>query len=87
MAVLGFEEISGLSAAKALTIPAGTRFARVQAVTQNVRFRLDGTNPTSAIGQRIAVGETVELSNDMAMAAAKFIEETASAKLEVHYYG
>lgn len=83
---LGHVQITSLSAAVGLgTVPTGTKYAIIQAETQAVRWRDDGTNPTTAIGERITT--TNELYYDGDFSAIKFIEETASAKLNIAYYG
>jgi hypothetical protein len=87
--VLGFQQITSLSAATALTVPAGARFCSIRAEAQNVRYRKDGTNPTAAIGEQLkaAADQPLTLSIESGMHQAKFIEEASAAKLNVHYYG
>jgi hypothetical protein len=86
MKALGYQQITSLSAATALTVPAGAVLAMCTPETQAVRWRDDGSNPTASVGYPLAVG--AELRYDAAqMAAAKFIEQVASAKLNVVYYG
>lgn len=83
---LGYQQITSLSAATGFTIPAGTSYAVVQAESQPVRWRDDGTDPTATVGMRIPVGDAL-IYTAQTMAKIKFIEETASAKLNVSYYG
>lgn len=86
MKQLGYQQLTSLSGATGLTVPAGTALALCIPETQAVRWRDDGTNPTSSVGQPVAVG--AELRYDGAgLAALKFIEQAASAKLNVVYYG
>jgi hypothetical protein len=61
-----------VAAVAQLTVPAGCNQAVVQADGANVRFTLDGTTPTTALGFRIVNGTTITLSAVDA-AAAKFI--------------
>lgn len=49
-----------------------------------VRYRDDGTNPTAAIGMPLAIGETLEYTGDLSK--LKFIEQVATAKLNITYY-
>lgn len=81
----GRQTVTGLSAVKTLTIPDGTIFALIQAQTQNVRWTDDGANPTSSAGMRLTAWQTLEYDADLSK--LKFIEESASAVLEVTYYG
>ena len=81
----GYQQITSLSSATALTVPAGASFAIIQAETQAVRWRDDGTNPTATVGQPLAIG--VDLVYRGALSAIKFIEQTASAKINITYFG
>lgn len=83
---LGYQQVTSLSAAVGLTIPAGTQVALVQAESQSVRWRDDGTNPTATVGMVLGAGETLEYDSGK-IGALKFIEVAASAKLNVSYYG
>lgn len=86
MRQLGYQQLTSLSAATALTVPAGTILALCTPETQAVRWRDDGTSPTASIGQPLPVG--AELRYDAGgLALIKFIEQVASAKLNVVYYG
>lgn len=82
---LGYQQLTSLSAATALTVPAGARFALLKTETQPVRWRDDGTNPTAAIGMLLDVGD--EFWYTGALKKLKVIETTASATLNVAYYG
>jgi len=79
----GYEQIAP-STATGLTVPAGASMALIQSVTQNVRWRDDGTSPTSSVGMRISAGEEFWYTGDLD--AIEFIEEVASAELNVSYY-
>lgn len=88
---LGFQQLATLTSAIGLTLPAETdtlhkpRYAVIHAEGQAVRWRDDGTNPSTTVGMRILAGG--ELVYDGNLSAIKFIEETGSAKLNVSYYG
>lgn len=80
-----YVQLTSLSSATALSgIPAGVIFAWIQAETQAVRWRADGVDPTASVGSVIAAGATLEFSGNMS--AIKFIEVTASAKLNIVYF-
>lgn len=81
----GYEQITGLSSVKTLTVPSGATFAVITAETQAVRWRDDGTSPSATVGMPLANGSTLEYNGDLA--AIKFFEQAASAKLNVAYYG
>lgn len=57
----------------------------IQAQDQNVRWRDDGTDPTSTVGMIIYAGDFFPYNGDLT--AIKFIEMAASAKLNLAFYG
>lgn len=81
---LGYQQITDLSSAVGLTIPSGTTLALIVPETQNVRWRDDGTNPTSTVGMPIYIGASLSYDGDLNK--IKFIQEAASAKLNISYY-
>ena len=81
---LGYQQITSLSSATGLTVPQGATLALIVLETQNVRWRDDGTNPTASVGMPIFVGASLSYDGDFNK--IKFIEETASAKLNISYY-
>lgn len=89
---LGYQQITSLSAATGLTVPtvdsSGNKqqptFALIIAETQAVRWRDDGTAPTASVGMPLAVGVPLQYDGDLTK--IRFIEQTASAKLNISYY-
>lgn len=84
----GAGQYASLTAARTLatvvgTIPTDATHLWIECEAQNVRYRLDGTDPTAAIGLRlIAGGQGAGVMLTRAQwANAKFMEETATAKL------
>jgi hypothetical protein len=81
---LGYQQITSLSAAQALTVPAGATSAVITAEAQAVRYRDDGTAPTATVGLPLAAGTMLQYTG--ALSAIKFIEQTSGAKLNVLFY-
>jgi hypothetical protein len=81
---LGYQQITSLSAAAALTVPTGTTSAVIVAEAQAVRYRDDGTAPTSSVGIPVAVGAVLQYTGRLG--AIQFIEQTSGAKLNISYY-
>jgi len=79
-----FQQITSLAAATGITAPAGATLAMIQAETQNVRWRDDGTDPTASVGMIIAAGDILMYTGDFS--EIKLIEVTGSAKLNITYY-
>jgi hypothetical protein len=82
---LGYQQIVGLVASTALTLPAGAKLAVVVTEAQAVRWRDDGTAPTAAIGMSLPVGVNLEYGGPN-LAAIRFIQQAATATLNVSYY-
>jgi hypothetical protein len=82
---LGYQKITPLSApAKALTVPARTRSILVKCETQSVRWRDDGTDPTTTDGFRLDSGEEFWYTGKPQK--LRFLEETSGAVLHVSFY-
>ena len=90
--VLGYQQITSLSAATKLTVPqkdlnglAGTpRIAIIILEAQAVRWRDDGVAPTASVGMPLAAGVTLQYDGDISQ--IQFIEQTGGAKLNITYY-
>jgi len=73
------------TSALTLSVPLAARGILMQALSQNIRYTLDGTTPTAAIGFQLKAGDPpifVELSHKIVM---KFFRETSGAVLEYEY--
>jgi hypothetical protein len=81
---LGYQQITSLSSSTALTIPTGATYAIICAETQAVRFRDDGSAPTSSIGMPLAVGACLTYDGNLSL--LRFIQQTSSATLDALYY-
>ena len=81
----GYQQLTSLSSAAALTVPSGATVALIQAESQSIRWRDDGSNPTTTVGMVLAAGESVFFTGSLS--AFKAIEISASAKLNISYYG
>jgi hypothetical protein len=90
--VMGYQQITSLSSATKLTVTqrdlnglvGTTRIAIITPETQGVRWRDDGTAPTASVGMPLAAGVTLQYDGDLSQ--IQFIEQAASAKLNVTYY-
>jgi len=79
----GYWQITSLSAAKSIAGGNG-RVALIQCLDQNVRWRDDGTDPTSSVGMRLHAGESMWYVGDITK--IRFIEESAGAELNITTY-
>jgi hypothetical protein len=89
---LGYQQITSLSSAAGLTVPSvdlnglscRPSIAIIVSETQAVRWRDDDVNPTASVGMPLAAGVTLQYDGDLTK--IKFIEQSASAKLNISYY-
>jgi len=89
---LGYQQISSLSASTGLTVPNRDLnglnqkpvIALITPEGQAVRWRDDGIAPTASVGMPLSVGVTLQYDGDLTQ--IKFIEQTASAKINITYY-
>lgn len=85
---LGYEQITSLSTVQELTPPDEALVALIQATDQNVRWRddfsINAVNPSATVGLQLLAGKDLWYTGDLSL--IKFIEESASAKLNVSYY-
>lgn len=88
---LGNKQLTVLTAAKLLSaigggIPTGACYALIDVEGANVRWTDDGTTvPTAAIGNRL-LKDAGPFLYDGDLALLKFIEESATAKVNVAFY-
>jgi hypothetical protein len=80
----GFEQVAVLTAAVGITPVQLSKLAMIQAEGQNVRWRDDGTNPTPTVGMILVANDVLIYSGTLS--SIKFIEVTATAKINVTYY-
>lgn len=81
----GFQQITDLSSASGLTVPNETELAVFSIEGASVRYRDDGTSPTSSVGMLLHSGTVFEYNGPLN--AIEFIEVASGAKLNVSYYG
>lgn len=89
---IGYQQITSLSSAAGLTVPALDKlgnqqeptFALIIAESKDVRWRDDGTDPTASVGMPLAVGVPLQYDGDLNR--IRFIETAASAKINISYY-
>ena len=83
-APLGYQQITTLTTAQTLTVPAGANLALIAAEAVDIRWRDDGTAPTASVGMQLFLGAPQTFSGDLA--ALKFIQTAAGSILNVSYY-
>lgn len=71
--------------AGAAGIPAGTQLLVVQPQSQAIRWRDDGTAPSTTVGMPLAVGATLNYTGNFA--ALRVISSTAGAGVNLVAYG
>ncbi len=74
-----------ISSAVALNIPSGATKLLIQALTQNVRFTVDGTTPTASKGFQLKAGDPPVVIPISSGTSVKVIEEAATADLQYQF--
>ena len=69
-----------------VTIPSWAIMAYITPETGAVRYRCDGTNPTAAIGQPIANGQTWPVVGQLSLQALKLIA-AANTTISIEFRG
>ena len=80
----GYVQVTALSAAVGLTVPEGATQAIIRCEAQPVRWRMDG-DPSASVGYPLLVGEELVIQGETSLGAIRFIEQAASAKLNVSF--
>ena len=74
-----------IAAVVELIAPQGATKIMFQALTQNIRFTLDGTDPTATLGFQFTAGDPPVIMVIESRATIKFIEEAATADLQYQW--
>ena len=84
----GYQQLTVSTSAVALTVPAGALYAvAILEITNGIRYRDDGTNPTSAVGMPIAGGGWFPICA-LQLAPMRLIRSgAADAVVNISYYG
>ncbi len=81
--VAGFQTLTPATAT-GLTVPAGASFAYITVRTNDVRWRDDGTSPTTTVGMLLKANEVLVYKGDLS--AIEFIDVGAASAVDVAYY-
>lgn len=76
---------AAISASTALINPPGATKLLIQALGQNVRFTLDGSDPTASKGFQLKAGDPPVIIPISANTSIHVIQETATADLQYQY--
>lgn len=74
-----------VAAVHTLTPPNGALHLLIQALEQNVRYTLDGTDPTASVGFQLRAGDPPIIIIVPTNVTLKVIEETAGAVLQYQW--
>lgn len=80
----GFQQITDLSSVVGLTAPSGSKLAIIQVEAQAIRYRSDGTDPSTTVGIRLAPEDIYFYTGKME--DIKFLEVSSGAILNIEYF-
>lgn len=86
-ASLGYQQSTSLSTSSAINLPSAPSnagSALVSAESSAVRWRDDGTDPTSSVGNPVPAGSALCYGNEIAK--FRVIGQTSGATIDVTYY-
>ena len=85
----GYQDLTVSNTAVGLTVPSTpvARCAIITVETDQVRFTVDTTTPTSSKGHLLNAGDLLELGNTEMLTNARFIRVTTDATLRISYFG
>jgi hypothetical protein len=89
MEYVGFEQIvvpNSVRHLAHLTVPPSATHVEIQADTQNVRYRMDGNNPTGTVGMLFVANAAPKTFDMNSLQAIRFIQAAAGARLNFHYF-
>ncbi len=70
-----------------LTVPTDARYAKITVRDEPIRYRDDGTNPSSTVGMLVKAGEKIILTSREQLEAFRAIRDgLTSGNLEILYY-
>jgi hypothetical protein len=83
---IGFKQITNLATAVGVgTVPPGTQVALINAEEADIRWRDDGTDPTSTVGMLLPAGQTLTYIGPIEK--IRFIQVDSGAILNITTYG
>ncbi|MCK9629022.1 MAG: hypothetical protein M0R37_10575 [Bacteroidales bacterium] len=87
---VGFQTLAITTDAQSLTLPTSAQAAQCQVQDQPIRWRADGTAPTSTVGAEANDGDEITIQGRATMRSFEVIrhsEGSAGGTLVCHYYG
>ena len=81
---LGYKQYTSLGSSTSLAPPPRARVALIQTSTQGIRWRDDGTDPTSSVGMPLPAGRDFLYTGNLQ--DFRMIEDTAGAEVNVSFY-
>lgn len=84
LSYVGYEKITSLSSSVGLSLPIKGNYILVDIEGENVRYKGDGTDPTSTDGGLLLKNAQYEYGSNLNN--LKFIEVTAGASINVSFF-
>ena len=83
----GYQQLTSLASSTTFTPPALTTFCIITGEAAALRYRTDGTSPTSTVGVPLAIGQSVTFRMSIAnLSAIKLIQQASGGIANVDCY-
>jgi len=83
----GHEKLAVTAAVVSLTVPSDVNFAQVTVETGPIRYRIDGTDPATAVGVLISAGDSFAIYGLDTLNNIKMVEATGTDSVINVSYG
>lgn len=82
----GHEKLTVDATVRSLTVPNDVNFASIEVETAAIRYRLDGTDPATAVGVLVTNGDHITVYGKDTLDGIKMVEATSTdAVINVSY--
>ena len=82
----GHEKLTVDATVRSLTVPNDVNFAQIKVETAAIRYRIDGTDPATAVGVLVSAGDAFTVYGKDTLDGIKMVEATSTdAVINVSY--
>ena len=83
----GHQKLAVDATVRSLTVPNDVNFAQIKVETAAIRYRIDGTDPATAVGVLVSAGDAFTVYGADTLAQIKMVEATSTDSVINVSYG